>query len=182
TKPVAAYIKAALEMAKSKQFGFFEAVSEIDQASLENFLAKEFPGRWAREFAFWKNNADTARAKWSILKNEADEVVGFSRSAIRGRIMPLDSAWTPGALRFPLEPTRTSEVFTNDSCLGPIGIAASERGNGTGKVLLGLVLETLRLENADRVCIDWTNAFKYYEPLEFNIARRFWTAWKSSPI
>ncbi|HVK62199.1 MAG TPA: GNAT family N-acetyltransferase [Bdellovibrionales bacterium] len=174
------YVSDALMKAEERGLSFTKVISVATQDQLEMFLDKEFPGRWAREFRFWRSREDTRRAVWMTLRDQTDGVIGFARIAVRGRHLPLDKGWTPGALRLPLD-SKDLLITGSDSCLGPIGVAVSERGKGTGKVLLGLVLETLRHKNAERVCIDWTNAFKYYEPLGFEIARRYWTAWKSIP-
>ena len=103
-------------------------------------------------------------------------MVGFSRLAKRGRVPRLSEGWTPGAMRLPLSPEAVAR--DTDSCLGPIGISASERGRGAGKILLGLSLHELSLQRAELTCIDWTNAYNYYTPLGFSVARRYLSFWK----
>lgn len=165
------YIEAAVEEAKKRGLTFKDVTAPTDFSTLENFLATEFPGRWTREFQFWKSREDTQRAFWKLLRTAEDEVIGFARMALRDRMTPANRHWTPGALR----------ISEADCCLGPIGVASSQRGRGTGKVLLGLVLECLRNSPSKQICIDWTNAFKYYEPLNLGLVRRYWTAWMSDP-
>jgi hypothetical protein len=82
----------------------------------------------------------------------------------------------PGALRFPLASGSVDSAL--DASLGPIGISASERGKGAGKVLLGLSLQLLLDKNAERLCIDWTNAYNYYKPLGLQVVRRYRSALK----
>jgi hypothetical protein len=82
----------------------------------------------------------------------------------------------PGALRFPLVAGGVDQ--STDACLGPIGIAAAGRGSGAGKILLGLSLQLLLAKNAERVCIDWTNAYNYYKPLNLPAVRKYWSAVK----
>jgi hypothetical protein len=82
----------------------------------------------------------------------------------------------PGALRFPLAAGSVDSPF--DASLGPIGISSSERGRGAGKVLLGLSLQLLLDKNAERLCIDWTNAYNYYKPLGLQVVRRYRSALK----
>jgi len=154
-------------------------------SELETFLAREFAGRWTREFRFWRSRSDCRRAFWMALtKGASSEILGFARMAVRSRVEPLDTAWTPGSLRLPLWQTGETDTQWNatDSCLGPIGVARSLRGQGAGRALLGRVLETLQSRNADRICIDWTDAFHYYEPLQFLKVRQYQTAWKSSVV
>lgn len=155
------------------RFDDAESAAELD--ALADFLSREFPGRWTREFNFWRSRNDTGRAFWKLLRGEGPEILGFARMAVRGRILPIDTGWTPGALRLPLSAQRLPAL--DDGCLGPIGVAVSQRGKGAGRVLLGLVLQALRQHRAEQICIDWTNAIKYYEPLHFERARQYWTAW-----
>lgn len=144
------------------------------ESALAEFLVREFPGRWEREFRFWKNRPDTGRAFWNLLQDSGGKAVGFSRLAFRGRIPDLQQGWNPGALKLPLGKARSYA----DSCLGPIGISASERGRGAGKILLGLSLKKLRQIGAEDLCIDWTHAYNYYTPLGVRVSRKFHSMWK----
>lgn len=174
---VSDYIANSKAESEKRGLTFNEVTTPTDISTAEAFLLKEFPGRWAREFQFWAAREDTQRAFWKLLRTTDGEVIGFARMAVRGRSVPLEKNWTPGALRMPTQLEQPLHISTSDCSLGPIGVASSQRGQGTGKVLLGLVLESLRNSPGDRICIDWTNAFKYYEPLKFEVARRYWTAW-----
>ncbi|MES2963571.1 MAG: GNAT family N-acetyltransferase [Bdellovibrionota bacterium] len=169
------YIESGKELIETRSLRFTTCDDDARLDALEVFISKEFPGRWTRELQVWRKREDTDRAFWMSLEDTSG-IIGFARMAIRGRVKAFDQGWTPGAMRLPLRSAVASSY--DDSCLGPIGIAASQRGQGTGKALLGLVLRTLRENHAARVCIDWTNAFKYYEPLEYKRARRIWTSWK----
>jgi hypothetical protein len=150
-----------------------QALTEDKFDSFSQYMKSEFPGRWAREFGFWREKNNFDRAFWNFLLNEKKEIKGFSRLAIRGK--NLDS-WIPGALRFPLFP-EGGDTHT-DACLGPIGISASERGKGAGKILLALSLQKLLMRGADRVSIDWTNAYNYYIPLGLKVVRNYRSAWR----
>lgn len=170
---VAAYIREAKALAQSASLRL-ELVEDADSLDrLQNFLLQEFPGRWEREFRFWRSRSDTKRAFWNVLVHADGSIRGFSRLASRRHE---GGGWIPGALRFPLVAEAGCE-FT-DSCLGPIGIAKIERGKGTGRVLLGLSLELLIEKRAELVCIDWTNAYNYYKPLALPAVRHFMSAWK----
>ncbi|MGZ6467956.1 MAG: hypothetical protein ACXWQJ_11725 [Bdellovibrionota bacterium] len=174
---LAKYISEAEAAAAKLGCSLAEASAKEDFLELHAFLLKEFPGRWEREYRCWQSRSDTKRAYWNLLRDSKKTVIGFSRLAIRGRLMPLTSGWTPGALRLPLDSDNPSHAHL-DSCLGPIGIAATERGRGAGKILLGLSLQSLLVNKADRVCIDWTDAYNYYIPLGVEYLRKFRNTWK----
>jgi hypothetical protein len=177
TPQMAKYISEAEVAAKKIACTLTTAKGDSEFAELGMFLLKEFPGRWEREFRCWKNREDTKRAYWNILREKSGKVLGFSRLAVRGRIPDLNTGWNPGALRLPID-DMLAQRLNLDSCLGPIGISASERGRGAGKILLGLSLQNLLINKADRVCIDWTNAYTYYTPLGVTFLRKFHSMWK----
>jgi len=168
-------ISAYIENAKNSSWADWDLVevkTESGTVELGSFLEKEFPGRWSREFIFWKGREDTRCAKWFYLRNKNVEGIrGFARLSMRG---DKSDVWFPAALRMPLL-TGKSE---NDSCLGPIGMAAAERGKGNGRVLLAKSLEYLLRQNAQTLCIDWTNAYNYYIPLGLPVVRKYRSAWK----
>jgi hypothetical protein len=178
TTEIQDYIDQTLESAQKREILFHEAKSPSDLLALDEFLNSEFPGRWLREFQFWRTDSQPRRAFWMILKSNLGQAIGFARCAVRNRSGSSDQHWTPGSLRLPMISAHEGGFEASDGCLGPIGIAKSERGQGTGKILLGLTLNSLIYNKAKRVCIDWTNAFYYYQPLGLQISRRYETAWK----
>lgn len=141
-------------------------------SDFSNYLQTEFPGRWAREFQFWLLQKNSP-AFWNELRNSQGALMGFSRLAMRGS---RELGWMPGALRLPHHPL--GPLVHTDSCLGPIGISASERGKGAGKFLLALSLQKLLMRGAVRVSIDWTNAYNYYKPLGLQMVRNYNSAWR----
>lgn len=150
-------------------------LSEIEESRFDDFscyMKKEFPGRWSREFLYWKSLPNKNGVFWNELIGPDGSRKGFSRLAKRGS----ESLWIPGALRFPLFPE--GDDCDTDSCLGPIGISASERGKGAGKFLLALSLQKLLMRGADKVSIDWTNAYNYYKPLGLKMVRNYMSAWR----
>jgi hypothetical protein len=174
------YVEEATQIAKMKEFRLDPPEVREEVEALGTFLQREFPGRWAREFEFWRAQGDMRRAWWMGLTQEnSPDILGFARVAVRGREPVLDSGWTPAALRLPVfeASDRNPHWSAADSCLGPIGIAKNLRGQGAGKVLLGRVLATLIAHSARTVCIDWTNAFQYYEPLGLAEVRRYRAAY-----
>ena len=173
------YIAAGIAIGQKNNWLFGEAKTDNEFDDLEKFLQKEFPGRWTREFQTWRHRKDTGRAYWMLLKEPSGAVFGFSRLALRGRVRPLDQGWTPGPIRLPLYSFPNSgRGEPEDSCLGPIGIASTERGRGAGKALLSLSLQSLLDLGAIRNCIDWTDLVEYYAPLRYQIPRKYWNIWK----
>lgn len=175
---VSSYIANALDEAEKRAWKFAPADSLQEQRDLLLFLSTEFPGRWTREYEFHMKHPDSGRARWAALRDDHHTVIGFARTAVRKNQLPIVEGWTPAALRLPLSADPSSAWCAEDGCLGPIGIANSQRGRGAGRVLLGLVLKSLRENGAKRTCIDWTDALKYYEPLRFDVVRRYGSAWR----
>lgn len=167
------YTESALSDSKSRGWSFQRAESGENAEALSRFLAQEFPGRWSREWNFWRTRKDAQKVRWYLLRDEGGNSIGFSRIGMRGWG---SGGFTPGAMRLPLGEEKS--ILDTDSCLGPIGISASERGRGAGKILLGHSLHELSLHGAKRTCIDWTNAYNYYTPLGFAIIRRYQCLWK----
>lgn len=172
--PVKKYTHDAVEHAAKNGWQLRMASQGSDLKQLEQFLERDFSGRWLREFRFWRAGNDTGRATWWLLNKQDGDIFGFARLSVRGRIN--GRAWNPGALRLPL--SETEAAGPEDGCLGPIGVAVTARGQGAGKALLGLSLGALKDMGAKRICIDWTDAYNYYKPLEFKLVRSYWSSWK----
>jgi hypothetical protein len=166
------YVKEALAAAGELRLETARSAADLDE--LGAYLKMEFSGRWEREFRFWRERSDAKRAFWNVLRRGPD-ICGFSRLSIRGGEA---GGWLPGALRFPLGEGNGSVDSATDAALGPIGISSSERGKGAGKALLGLSLQLLLDKNAERLCIDWTNAYNYYKPLGLQLVRKYRSALK----
>lgn len=172
-----AYVQAARDEAARRGWSLRLVESAEDREELTALLARGgFSARWRREWNFQNEREDTARTFWNLLRDETGRVLGFSRLAKRGRLPDPGKGWTPGAMR--LQPVPGAGFRNTDSCLGPIGIDSAERGRGAGKILLGLSLHELSLQNVEVTCIDWTDAYNYYTPLELSLARRYLSAWK----
>lgn len=164
---VAQYISEGIAKNVAGEFHSHIAVSRLDHQRIGDFMAKEFPGRWSREFAFWRHLESNHRAKWLMLYAKG-VLAGFARVAFRG--LNDQGRWMPGALRLPLDGVGWN---VTDCCLGPIGVAKDLRGTGVGKILLAHVLEQLRASGGELVCIDWTDAIQYYRPLGFTEVRAY---------
>lgn len=165
------------EAERTKDFSLWRlepATSEEQKKVLQDFLRKEFPGRWEREFRFWLSREGMERSAWlNLFFGKEDRPRGFARLSFRGE---REGGWCPGALRLPAVAEAGISKF--DSCLGPIGMASTERGKGNGRVLLGISLKYLLENHAQTVCIDWTNAYNYYMPLRLPVVRSYQSAWK----
>lgn len=128
---------------------------KADSDALQSFLAKEFPGRWNREFLIWR--AGNFTGEWRTLNDTAGKIIGFARIAVRDEKAPIAGLRLPGA----------------DASLGPIGIAAGERGRGLGSILLSMALKELHQMGAQRLCIDWVSeAEGFYKGLGLSTIRR----------
>jgi|GEM_PF-6754075 len=159
-----------------------EGVRLVELTGQENFdqfskiITSQFPGRWSREFSFWRSRSDTTRSRWLRLENSTGDMLGFSRISKRDWFAESKGGWTPGPLRLPLSESGVPQH--SDCSLGPIGVWSDYRGKGFGNILLALTLQKLKAAGGEMICIDWTNAFKYYEPLGFQAVRQYWTPWK----
>ena len=134
-----------------------------EEGALEAFLRTAFPGRWAR---------DTAQALGAGLP------IDFVHGAFRaGR--PVGFAWThppgsDGAFRW-------AGFDPAIAALGPIGIAAEERGSGLGLALLAAGLRALRDRGAGPTVIDWTDLLDFYARVGFAPWLRYVQARRSLP-
>lgn len=171
SEPIDQYFMEHFTQAKKLGLTLRLVQQKGDESVFHSRLKTEFPGRWEREFLFWRNRSDASRATWFEFLDGEGRSKGFSRIAVRGAKMHWGEGWVPGALRLPL--SSEGSFAESDGCLGPIGMWKESRGQGLGGSLLALTLDQLRLRHVDKVCIDWTNAFKYYEPLGFQQVRSY---------
>ncbi|PWU16920.1 MAG: hypothetical protein C5B49_09820 [Bdellovibrio sp.] len=188
---VAALPVASAEVAEPPTWAAPPTLSgEFELDELDRFLHQEFPGRWHREFNFWRGRHDTACARWLGLWIKR-KLAGFVRIAHRGDPEVQSdrrSRWIPGALRLPLAAGNLTgeggappdDRAFNDGCLGPIGVAKALRGCGAGRVLLAGALSRLNNLGVDHVCIDWTDNESFYKHLGFERVRTYRTAFLST--
>lgn len=176
TLAVTTYLAQGSKIAAENHLSLDLIKNNDDHKNLLSYLQNEFPGRWVREYQIWKNRRDTSKSWWMIFRQNKNDIVGFARLSQRGHDKP-ENSWTPGALKFSLSENHGWK--DSDGSLGPIGVSRSHQGKGYGKALLALVLQALRQKSVDRICIDWTNAFKYYEPLGFAQSRNYLSSWRN---
>lgn len=169
---LAAYCELAATTTVEKRFQIGVASTSSDLKMLEEFLAKEFPGRWLREFQYWENsqreNAQKSVVDWMILCDQMNELLGFARIGYGTKAN--SGAQVPGNLR--LWQDNSEAIATS---LGPIGSSKHARGMGVGSCLLGVSLERLRSVGGKVICIDWTEDHldRFYLPLGLTKGRQF---------
>jgi GNAT superfamily N-acetyltransferase len=124
-----------------------------DPASVVAFVAREFSPRWAHDVG-----ATLAQDPQQCLALLVDgQVLGFALVGLRS-----DPAILPGCL-WPSE----------DCGLGPIGVAASLRGQGLGLGLLLAATRHLAARGGRRMGIDWTDIVPFYQKLGFEVVRQY---------
>lgn len=128
-----------------------EPLKKAQYEELYRFLSEEFPGRWldsAREYLENGGKPDNI----VILRDRAEHrIKGFCMIQINQ---------------------------CNEGGLGPIGIAASIRGNRNGDFLLQQSLLHLRKKGAEKVGIDWTILKDFYGKFGFVPIRVYRSAYK----
>ncbi|MUV39022.1 Beta-N-acetylhexosaminidase [Lentibacillus sp. JNUCC-1] len=136
-------------------------VSLLKQSEKEAFLAflnRCFPGRWEYEAIKYFEQGGTGR-EFVILK-KAGNIIGFCR--VNDPDAPLiaqNTYWAP--------------LFEGDlGGVGPLGVDASERGQGYGLAIVEAGIAELRRRGIQDIVIDWTGLVDFYKKLGYDI-------WKS---
>jgi predicted N-acetyltransferase YhbS len=140
----------------------FREVTEADVPALGTFLEREFPGRW-RHDTLDKVKAEGA-ANTCFGAFEGGRMLGFALIQDWRHKQPIGG----GVWR--------ASLGEKWGSLGPIGVAAEERGRGTGHALLGSALMNLKNRGVQRCIIDWTTLEDFYGRHGFEITRRYKTA------
>lgn len=136
-------------------------VHEADVPLLDEFLEREFPGRWRHDVM------DKVKREGS-----SAGIVGlFERGHCQG--FALTQTWKD---KHPIG----GAVWRKDlgehwGSLGPIGVSKAVRGRGLGNALLGAGLMSLKQRGARRTIIDWTTLVDFYGGHGFAVNRRYKT-------
>lgn len=132
-----------------------------DVADILAFLFDEFGGEWWHE------------TNWFIAQGGDPGTLLLMRDTLR-RIVGLARIHRPGGL--PIGPPHFWAARRPPAAggLGPIGIAASQRGQGLGRALLVVALDRLRREGLTDVVVDLTSLLGYYGSHGF----RPWITWR----
>jgi len=125
-----------------------------DVPALLDFLAAEFPGRWAVDAEHRLLHQGVAPHDVLLLRRE-DTILGF--------------AWTYDATSVVLGPSIYwyRLLGRRYGGMGPLGIAAAERGKGLGLALVDMALANLSQRGVHRAVIDWTTLVDFYARVGF---------------
>lgn len=127
--------------------------------SLNLFLQKEFPGRWAY---------DTA----TKMKTEGGPGFVFgiwAEGELKGFALTQD-----GRHNLPIAGAVFNKGLGHEWCtLGPIGVAKSARGQGLGDALLTGALLEMKKEGKRNCLIDWTVLSEWYGKHGFAVSRTY---------
>jgi len=139
-----------------------------DDAALESFAERCFPGRWADELreamAAGLRSADLVLA----VEEDSGAVVGFSRIYDESSPVLGPGLYWRGLLG------------PDPGALGPIGVDASRRGLGLGMGLLQFCVGELKARGVKNMVIDWTDLLGFYGKMGFTEWKRYTTM--SAPL
>ncbi|MCB8933796.1 MAG: hypothetical protein M9921_14035 [Fimbriimonadaceae bacterium] len=134
-------------------------IHEDDLGALEQFLEREFPGRWASDTMRMIAEEGTSEGVYGLFV--ADQVEGFAVTQREGQKMPFGGAvWH-------------LDLGERWGSLGPIGVSKGVRGKGFGDALLGASLLALKEHGTKRCIIDWTTLEAFYGRHGFKPARSY---------
>jgi predicted N-acetyltransferase YhbS len=140
----------------------FREVTEADVPALGAFLQREFPGRWSHDVMEKVRVEGAANTCFGAF--EGGRLLGFALIQDWRHKLPIGGAvW------------RLS-LGDKWGSLGPIGVAAEDRGRGIGDALLGSALTNLKNRGVHRCIIDWTTLDGFYAKHGFEVSRRYKTA------
>lgn len=139
-----------------------------DDAALDSFATRCFPGRWAAELreaiAAGMRPADLVLA----VETAGGAVVGFSRIYDESSPVLGPGLYWRGLLG------------PDPGALGPIGVDASRRGLGLGMGLLQFCVGELKARGVKNMVIDWTDLLDFYGKMGFTEWKRYRTM--SAPL
>lgn len=137
----------------------FGRLSEADREELEDFLNREFPGRWhhdVMEKVAAEGIASCVHGVWA-----GGDLVGFAMVQDSSCRKPVNGAvWR-------------ASLGPKFGALGPIGVAGAARGEGFGHGLLAAALLSLKERGVERCIIDWTGLIDFYGAHGFVPTRRY---------
>ena len=137
--------------------GIREAQPE-DQAGLEEFLARSFPGRWHQSAVDFLQQG--GRISDFVILRQAGRIEGFAWLTFPDSARPLDRVY----------PQRLPKLRGH---LGPVGVSEHLRGLGWGGLVLQSGLMALRARGVRGCVIDWTGLLDFYGKWGFKPYRRY---------
>jgi predicted N-acetyltransferase YhbS len=129
-----------------------------EEAELEAFFTREFPGRW--RFEFQEHIRQNGRREDYLVLRTAQGVDGFCQVTFEDSLRPLDRFYMHGLPR-------------PWGQLGPIGVSDRCRGQGLGGFLLDAGLTFLRARGVAGCVIDWTHLKDFYQKFGFYPHREY---------
>lgn len=141
--------------------GLFRPVEIEDMGTLEQFLEREFPGRWTYDVMHKVRMEQSPNCVFGLFVEGKAE--GFAMIQSEPSKVPIGGAVWQVALG------------SHWGALGPIGVSKALRGNGIGGALLGAALEHLRNKGVRRCIIDWTGLVEFYNKFGFEVSRTYRT-------
>ena len=139
--------------------GEMRYVGPDDQTALTEFMEREFPRRWAYDVDNKVRLEGPSPTVYALFLG--GKVEGFALLQRYGARIPIGgSVWR-------------HSLGDHWGSLGPIGIAKSLRGNGSGGALLGAALQQLKTDGIGRCIIDWTVLVDFYRKFGFEVTREY---------
>jgi GNAT superfamily N-acetyltransferase len=133
--------------------------AEEDQKELLAFLKESFPGRWEYEAIQYFEKGGTGREFVLVKKDE--RIIGFCRiNGWESPIIAQNTYWSP-------------LVEGELGGIGPLGVAASERKNGYGLMVVKAAVAFLRKRGIRSIVIDWTGLIDFYGKLGFEVWKKY---------
>lgn len=134
-------------------------LTQEDVDKLDDFLRREFPGRWHYD-AMSKLRAE-GRADFIFGLFIGDSLQGFALTQDAGHKVPISGA------------VFQHDLGDNWAALGPIGVSKNVRGKGFGDALLSASLLELKAKGTKNCVIDWTVLTDWYGKHGFTTLRRY---------
>jgi predicted N-acetyltransferase YhbS len=149
---------AAISGVRQQQSSEVRPARPGEEGAVEEFLRREFPGRWRFEFQEFLDGGGRI-SDYLVLLTERG-IDGFCQLTFGDSLRPLDRFFMHGLPR-------------PWGQLGPIGVSLGCRGMGHGKRLLIAGLQRLRAAGVDGCVIDWTDLPDFYSKFGFRAYRQY---------
>ena len=137
----------------------FRMARESDWTTVQEFFAREFPGRWRYDVSKKIDVEGIENCVYGLFEDGRCEGFALLQSA-RQKTAIAGGVWR-------------EDLGENWGSLGPIGISKSVRGLGAGNALLGKALEHQRDTGVHRCIIDWTTLVGFYGGHGFEVSRTY---------
>lgn len=134
-----------------------------DEAALEEFLLREFPGRWHYDTVIHKCRQQGEHGDvFALYVGDCVEGFAYTQSWETTKEPVAGCVWA-------------KDLGEHWGGLGPIGVSQRVRGKKFGGAVLAGALDELRKAGVRRCIIDWTSLVDFYNKYGFHVNRRYWT-------